>query len=106
LTLHPDKRYLQPISRGVPFLGVVIYPDHVRVGKRIRRNFQNALIQLNKKVPEASAYQSCVNSYLGLLARYPTYRLRRKTIRNNVDSIWYKKGFFDPEYRRYQLLKI
>lgn len=42
LTLHPNKRYIQNIKRGVPFLGVVVYPDRLLPGKRIVRNFSEA----------------------------------------------------------------
>ena len=38
LTVHPKKFYLQPASRGVPFLGVVVYPGRTVLGRRICRN--------------------------------------------------------------------
>ncbi len=42
LKLHPRKRYLQEISRGVPFLGAVVYPYRMQPGRRLKRNFVDA----------------------------------------------------------------
>lgn len=37
LTVHPKKIFLQKIDRGVPFLGVVVYPWRIQVGERCRK---------------------------------------------------------------------
>jgi retron-type reverse transcriptase len=42
LRAHPRKFYLQHYSKGVAFLGVVIYPYHTVVGRRIRKNYYAA----------------------------------------------------------------
>lgn len=42
LTLHPKKRYMQEVNKGVEFLGVVVYPYHTVMGKRFKRNFYQA----------------------------------------------------------------
>ena len=63
LTLHPNKRYVQPIERGVAFLGTRVYPGHVVVGERVEGNFRKCIRDFqagNKDV------QSVV-SYLGFM---------------------------------------
>lgn len=43
LTLHPNKRYLQHINKGVAFLGAVVYPYRIHPGKRLKTNMKRAL---------------------------------------------------------------
>jgi retron-type reverse transcriptase len=42
LRAHPRKFYLQHYSKGVAFLGVVIFPWHTSIGKRITKNYRTA----------------------------------------------------------------
>lgn len=46
LKLHPTKRRLQMASRGVEFLGAVVYPGRLIVGKRLKANFRQALSEV------------------------------------------------------------
>lgn len=39
LTLHPHKTKIQEVKKGVEFLGVVIYPNHMVPGKRFKESF-------------------------------------------------------------------
>ncbi|MCL2028570.1 MAG: RNA-directed DNA polymerase [Bacteroidales bacterium] len=48
LSLHPKKFYQQHYSKGVPFLGVVVYPYHTAVNRRNRHNFLNASAESKK----------------------------------------------------------
>lgn len=40
LVVHPKKFFLQPANYGVPFLGVVVYPGYIVLGKRFRANMK------------------------------------------------------------------
>ncbi|MCL2413294.1 MAG: RNA-directed DNA polymerase [Bacteroidales bacterium] len=42
LNLHPKKHYFQHYSKGIPFLGVVVYPYHTVVNRRNKKNFLKA----------------------------------------------------------------
>ena len=42
LKLHPRKVYIQEVSKGVDYLGVVVYPHRIVPGKRFKRNFYRA----------------------------------------------------------------
>lgn len=61
LTLHPKKRHIQNIKRGIPFLGVVVYPGRIIPGKRIKQYFwEAAWMYAHDFTDEAS-----IISYLG-----------------------------------------
>lgn len=61
LTLHPDKRYIQEVHKGVEFLGAVIYPFHVVPGRRFVRNFTEAAAEVGMGLRDVDS----VISYLG-----------------------------------------
>src|SRR5574344_514120 len=83
LTLHPKKIYLQPSVNGVLFLGCFIKLSHTVVCRRTMRTFESCLQQyaslayFHKPVrAEREAFRASVNSYLGILRHYSTYRMR------------------------------
>ena len=43
LSVHPHKTVIRPVSCGVPFLGFVIWPNHISAGKRIRQQYHKAI---------------------------------------------------------------
>lgn len=43
LLMHPKKIYIQPIEKGVQFLGQYIHRNYTTPGKRIRKNYYNAV---------------------------------------------------------------
>ena len=97
LTLHPRKIYLQPCCNGVKFLGCFIKPSHIVINRRTLKNFKKALFTHNRLVidhkpdkEERAAFISSVNSYLGILRHYKTYRQRRHIIMNHISPFWYK----------------
>ncbi len=65
LRLHPQKFYLQHYSKGLPFLGVVVYPYHTVVGRRARTNYLAASYDERYK-------------YQGFFMHHNSYRLLRK----------------------------
>ena len=46
LTLHPRKQYKQPVDKGVPFIGAVVYPGFIIPGRRVRHNSYKAAYKL------------------------------------------------------------
>jgi len=106
LNLHPRKIYLQPFNNGVKFLGCFIKPSHIVVNHRTIRNFKKKLFVYNKLATdhkpnkeEQSAFISSVNSYLGILKHYKTYKQRRHIINNHISPFWYKHiTFASSEY--------
>ena len=101
LNLHSKKVYLQPCHSGVKFLGCFIKPSHIVINHRTLKNFKKALFIHNKLAidhkpdkDERSAFISSVNSYLGILKHYKTYRQRRHIIKNHISPFWYKQITF------------
>lgn len=95
LELHPDKIYLQSYHHGVKFLGVVIKPHRIYIASRTKGNFyetvgkQNRLARDHKPSrEEKESFISCMNSYLGILKHYRTFRLRKKMARDSLSGWW------------------
>ncbi len=88
LTLHPKKIYLQPNQQGVGFLGVFIKPHRTYISKRTKRNFFQKIKQENELLAggkvfsqkEAKKIRSWLNSYLGIMQHYDTFKLRKKLV--------------------------
>ncbi len=95
LELHPKKIYLQHYSHGVCYLGAVIKPNRMYVGKRTKGNFYDAIMRHNAVVKdhfpnrrETQQFVASMNSYLSLMRHFNSSRLRRKMVRNHVRGWW------------------
>ena len=95
LILHPDKIYLQNYQKGVMFLGSVIKPNRIYLRKRTfsnfykKVNFFSNLIDQKKIVSNLQdKFLSSLNSYLGLMFHYQTYRLRKKILKKYLSCYW------------------
>jgi hypothetical protein len=87
LTLHPNKVYLQNVRHGCSFLGAVIKEQQRFAGKRLRSHFKVAAAACASKAADEQQVVVRMNSYLGLLKHYPTYKLRQKIVeRLNKDG--------------------
>ena len=95
-TIHPKKIYLQHYSKGVKFLGTVILPNRIYIADRTKGNFYNAIEKQNQiardRKPtkeEQQAFQSSMNSYLGIMKHYKSYKLRKEMIFKNLSAWWW-----------------
>lgn len=97
LTLHPKKIYLQHYSKGVQFLGTIIKPNRIYIASRTKGNFY-ARIQIQNEVvkkvkPDKSAqsnFLSSMNSYLGIMKHYKSYKLREGMVFKHLAGWWWK----------------
>lgn len=101
LTLHPRKLYLQHYSKGVQFLGAIIKPNHIIIGKRAKGNFYQAIAWHNaatvERKPtreEQAAFLCSMNSYLGIMSHYNTYKVRKKTLIKYLSVWWWNLVYF------------
>lgn len=78
LTLHPQKRYIQEINRGVPFLGARLYPYHILPDYRLIKNFRAAAEKFNHSEGDLASLQS----YLGRMMRYKAAKLECDVFEN------------------------
>ncbi len=84
LTLHPRKRYIQDVRKGVPFLGAVVYPWAITPARRIKGNFYRALVEYEKGMRD----ESSIISYIGHTKHIQGKKMCRRL---------FAKTGFDPE---------
>jgi len=95
LELHRDKIYLQHFSKGVNFLGTIIKPYRIYIRNRIKGNFYRKIQYWNNFLSrkryqltstDVKQFLSSINSYLGIMKHYNTYKLRKKMLTKNLSS--------------------
>jgi len=96
LVLHPKKIYLQHYTKGVKFLGAVIKPNRIYIARRTKGNFYEAIEKHNSVVNERKPTEeevfefiSSMNSYLGVMKHYRTYKLRKGMLFKNLSGWWW-----------------
>lgn len=82
LTLHQKKTKIQEISKGVEFLGAVIYPYRIVCGKRLIRNINEALAQIRK----GERAEGTLQSYAGYVMHFKSFR--------TMVRLLHRQGFF------------
>lgn len=110
LTLHPKKIYLQHYSKGVKFLGTVIKPNRIYIANRTKENFYNAIEKQNYLVrdhkptkEEKSAFLSSMNSYLGIMKHYKSYKLRKRMIFKRLSAYWFNHVYLSGGITKFVL---
>ena len=84
--LHPKKIYIQPVSKGVLFVGAMILPGRAYVSNRTRGKMYDCLRKYNKLAEEGKALENLehfvqsMNSYLGMMIHFDSYNIRRKVM--------------------------
>ncbi len=58
LVIHPKKTRFAHVSEGIPFLGYVVWPNHVSAGKYMRARYARRLRQSDKGFDVGDALQS------------------------------------------------
>lgn len=106
MTLHPKKIYLQPYQRGVQFLGSYIKPKVLYIDKRTKTNFYALVKQINvefmKNKDNVEYYKKIrakINSYLGTMQNFSSFKLRKKILSTLIDSFWICFGV-DSAYKK------
>ncbi len=106
LTLHKDKRYMQPVSHGVLFVGTYIKPGRLYLSNRTRARFEERCQGFRRLMEEkgeadlmdCSRIEQVLNSYLGFCKGRQTYVFRRACIEGMGSLFWkhfYVKGHFE-----------
>lgn len=100
LDLHPKKIYLQHYGKGVKYLGTVIKPFRISIAKRTSGNFYESIQKQNRIVrsrkpdrSDMSTFLNSMNSYLGILRHYKTFRLRKKMLFQHLSAWWWNYVF-------------
>ncbi|MFH1505203.1 MAG: RNA-directed DNA polymerase, partial [Candidatus Omnitrophota bacterium] len=100
LTLHPNKTKIKHYKTGFLFLGAVIKPYRNYIGNRTKGNFYQAVKKqnriINNCVPtdeEKKRFISSMNSYLGIMKHYKTYKIRKCMLENRLSPEWWNSVF-------------
>lgn len=101
LKMHPNKFYLQPVKKGVKFVGQVIMPGRRYISNRTLGNFVNQLRRterlcqriLDGDITDKSLAQlrhdvCSINSYLGFMVHTASYRMRAKIFKRECRAFW------------------
>ena len=110
LTMHPHKIYLQHYSKGIQYLGVIVKPGRIYMNKRVNGNFINAIKKQNillsdhiLDIDEKKMFISSINSYLGLMKHYKTYKIRRKISMEYMSIGWWKYVYLNGKITKFVL---
>lgn len=102
LMLHPDKIYLQEVTKGVNFLGANIKPYRRylvnKTKRRINRQMRSAVYRPSRLMV------ATVNSYLGYMRHLSCQNYIRKLVERNQWLL--ERGRFTPYYKKFIPFKI
>jgi RNA-directed DNA polymerase len=91
VSLNPRKVILQRVRHGVKFLGVIVSPGRMVNIARTEKNFEEVVNEYNKKAKrkeltkeEKQEFFARINSYLGIMGHYDTYK-KRQAITDQID---------------------
>lgn len=107
VSLHPKKIHLQTADKGVNFLGATVKPYRRYVVKKTRHQFNvvmnryNTICRNADKLSPAflSTMRSAINSYLGYMSYYKSYKFCKKVIERCPHLTKY--GYFQSDYRKF-----
>ena len=112
LELHPNKIHLQHYSKGVQYLGAVIKPHRIYVSGRITGNFYATIAKQNRLLAVAdvgkevkAAFISSMNSYLGIMKHYKSYKVRKSLIFNNLSPCCWKCAYLEGGVGKFVMKK-
>ena len=104
--IHNDKKYLQPVSHGVLFVGGYIKPGRTYVSSRTIGRFQERVFGFRKQLDENNhlvyydleRIEQVINSYLGFCIHHKSYMIRKECIVGLGDNFWkyfYVRGHYE-----------
>jgi hypothetical protein len=112
LKLHPKKIYLQHYSKGVNYIGGFIKPNRIYVSKRTKGNFYQTISNQNKRIAhvppskaEKQLFLSTMNSYLGILRHFKSYRLRELYISTGLSKKWFRYFTMNTNFTKFVKIK-
>ncbi len=86
LTLHETRCHPHPVTEGTPFLGFVVYPNHLRLKRRVGIAYRRRLRLLWRDAMAGRtpwrAVSASVRGWAAHAATGQTYRLRRSVLRS------------------------
>jgi len=108
LEVHSKKVYLQHFSKGVPFLGAIIKPYRIYIRNQTKGNFYkkisywNDFLEKERRLTKEALnkFLASVNSYLGIMVHYNTYKLRRKMLTESLSPRFGEYVYIADDYAK------
>ena len=95
LKIHPKKVYLQHYKKGVKFVGAELKPNRIYIANRTKGNMYDAISKFNTiartqnvESQNVDALLCSMNSYLGIMKHYKTYKIRREMTNRRLSPWW------------------
>ena len=119
LTMHVNKRYLQPVSHGLLFVGTYSKPLRLYLSNRTLARFKERcngfrrLMEQRELTPlDCQRIEQVINSYLGFCRGRCTYRRRVEYVNSMGSEFWryfIVRGHYNsirarPQYRPIELI--
>lgn len=97
LNLHPDKIYLQEVTKGINFLGTNIKPYRRYLVNKTKRRINRQMRSVGHRPPRLMI--ATINSYLGYMQHLNCQHFIRRMIGRNP---WlYERGRFTENYKKF-----
>ena len=85
LEMHKDKRYLQPVTHGLSFVGTYIKPNRLYLSNRTLARFEERAVGFSRLIEskdeltilDCKRIEQVINSYLGFCKGKQTYTVRK-----------------------------
>ena len=107
LELSSSKTKLQPVDKGIKFLGYFVKPDYILVRQRVVKRMKNKLYEISKNAEETKDLNkilAILNSYYGHFRHAFSFNLRKNIYENHLEGLQ-KKFLPKPNYSFLELNK-
>ncbi len=98
LDIHHGKTQIQPVEKGVEFLGAFVLPHRIYISRATLRRIDNKLSEL-ELYPDRVHICKALNSYCGVLSHWENYNIRRKMLLHRHRFTDY--GMFDFDVKHF-----
>ncbi len=102
LKLHPNKVFIRNIRHGVEFLGGYAKPYRCYISRSTLARIKRKLTLL-ESVTDSGVLSASLNSFLGVLSHYSSYRLKEALLGHS--SRFSEYGTFVCGYSKYKVIK-
>ena len=91
-------------------MGAVIKPNRIYIANRTKGNFYNAIqkqnLIANEHKPtkqEQKDFIASLNSYLGIMSHYKSYKLRKEMIFKNLSAYWWNYAYLSGGIKKFEM---
>jgi len=102
LELNLNKTKLQPINKGIEFLGYFVKPNCILVKNKVVSRFKNKLYNLKEE--NIKKTQAMINSYFGHFNHAFSFNLRKDIYKNHLGN--FHENFLAKSKSHYSSLQI